>query len=227
MGLHADSDLRPPSPRKRREHKHPAHAARAPAHRRYSRFVGLMKVVLPALAVVLLGLVLAWPRLTSTEDRFQLGFSALSPSSVESLSMVNARFFGINARNQPFTVTADVATEDDPGSGIIVLDQPKADFTTMSGAGVYLEARRGFYYQKQQLLDLEGEVNMFHDHGYELHTEKARLDLKRSTAEGNVPVIGQGPQGRIDGQGFRILEKGAQILVTGKSSLNLKGAGSK
>lgn len=225
MGLHADSNTRPAPPRKRGKREHPT--ARVPAHRRYSRFVGLMKIVLPSLAVVLLGLVLAWPRLKSTEDRFQLGFSALSPSSVESLSMVNARFFGINSRNQPFTVTADVATEDDPGSGIIVLDQPKADFLTPKGEGVYLEARRGSYYQKQQMLDLEGEVSVFHDNGYELHTEKARLDLKSSTAEGNVPVTGQGPQGRIDGQGFRILEKGAQILVTGKSSLNLKGAGSK
>ena len=198
-----------------------------PAHRRYSRFVGLLKVVLPALAVVLLGLVIAWPRLTSTDDRFQLSFSALSPSSVESLSMVNARFFGINKRNQPFTVTADVATEDEPASGIIVLDQPKADFVTPSGHGVYIEARRGFYYQKQQLLDLEGEVNLFHDQGYELHTEKARVDLVQATAEGAVPVIGQGPQGRIDGQGFKILEKGAQVVVTGKSMLNLKGAGSK
>ncbi|MBC7907467.1 MAG: LPS export ABC transporter periplasmic protein LptC [Rhodospirillaceae bacterium] len=227
MALRADSDMRPPLPKRRREHQRPIHAGRVPAHRRYSRFVGLMKVVLPSLAVVLLGLVVAWPRLTATEDRFQLSFSALSPNSVESLSMVNARYFGVNARNQPFTVTADVATEDDPNSGVIVLDQPKADFTTLKGAGIYLEARRGFYYQKQQILDLEGEVNMFHDDGYELHTEKARLDLKRSTAEGNVAVTGQGPQGRIDGQGFRILEKGAQILVTGKSSLNLKGAGSK
>ncbi|MBX9634166.1 MAG: LPS export ABC transporter periplasmic protein LptC [Magnetospirillum sp.] len=226
MALRADSDLRPPV-RHRREHPHPAHAGRLPAHRRYSRFVGMLKVVLPALAVVLLGLVVAWPRLTANDDRFQLGFSALSPGSVESLSMINARFFGINARNQPFTITADVATEDDPGTGIIVLDQPKADFMTLKGSGVYIEARRGFYYQKQQLLDLEGEVNMFHDEGYELHTEKARLDLKRSTAEGNVPVTGQGPQGRIDGRGFRILEKGAQIVVMGKSSLNLKGAGSK
>lgn len=223
MALRADADLRPPS-RPRRPHAHPV---RVPAHRRYSRFVGLMKVVLPALAVVLLGLVMAWPRLTANDDRFQVGFSVLSPTSVESLSMVNARFFGINARNQPFTITADVATEDNPGSGVIVLDQPKADFMTLKGAGVYIEARRGFYYQKQQLLDLEGEVNMFHDEGYELHTEKARIDLVRSTVEGNVPVIGQGPQGRIDGQGFRILDKGAQVLVIGKSSVNLKGAGAK
>jgi lipopolysaccharide export system protein LptC len=141
--------------------------------------------------------------------------------------MVNARFFGTNRRNQPFSLTADVATEDGSGSGLIVLDQPKADFLTPGGKGIYIESRRGFYNQKTQMLDLEGEVALFHEDGYEMHTEKARIDLKASTAEGNAPVKGHGPQGVIDGQGFRILDKGAQVVVTGRSSMNFKGAGKK
>jgi lipopolysaccharide export system protein LptC len=230
MSLHADADLRPsrPSrPPRPSRWRRVAHPTRAGGHHRYSRFVGMMKLVLPSLAALLLGLVAVWPKLTAHDDRFQIGFANLSPNSVENLSMVNARFFGLNRRNQPFTLTADVATEDEPGSGLIVLDQPKADFLTPGGKGVYIESRRGFYNQKTQLLDLEGEVNLFHEEGYEMHTEKARVDLKTSTAEGNVPVKGQGPQGLIDGQGFRILDKGAQVVVTGRSSMNLKGAGSK
>lgn len=225
METQAEPDLRP-APRRpfRRRRERPARVA---GPRRYSSFVGWMKLVLPTMAVALLGLVLAWPRLTGGDDRFKVGFASLSPDSVESLSMVNARFFGVNSRNQPFTVTADVATEDSPETGLIVLDQPKADFLTPKGAGVYIEAHRGFYDQKQQLLDLEGEVNLYHEDGYEMHTEKARIDLKTSTAEGHVPVKGQGPKGRIDGQGFRILEKGAEIHITGRSTLNLNGAGKK
>lgn len=207
--------------------KRTAHPVPAGAHHRYSRFVGTMKLVLPALAVGLLGLVVAWPRLTAHDDRFQLGFAQLAPSAVRDLSMVNARFFGLNRRNQPFTLTADVATEDSPGSGLIVLDQPKADFLTPAGKGVYIEARRGFYNQKTQMLDLQNEVNLYHEDGYELHTEKAHVDLKASTAGGDVPVQGHGPQGRIDGQGFRILEKGTQVVVSGRSNMNLKGAAKK
>lgn len=184
-------------------------------------------MVLPTMAVALLGLVLAWPRLTGGDDGFKLGFSSLTSGTVETLSMVNARYFGVNNRNQPFTVTADVATEDDPATALVVLDQPKADFLTAQGKGVYIEAHRGFYDQKKQVLDLEGEVNLYHEDGYEMHTEKARIDLKTATAEGHVPVKGQGPKGRIDGKGFRILDKGAEIQVLGRSSLNIKGAGKK
>lgn len=186
-----------------------------------------MKLVLPALAAILLGLVVAWPKLTANDDRFQVGFAQLSPSEVESLSMVNARFFGLNRRNQPFNLTADVATEDEPGSGLIVLDAPKGDFLTSGGKGVYVEARRGFFRQKQQVLDLEGEVALFHEDGYEMHTEKASIDLKTSDVVGTVPVQGHGPQGRIDGSGFRMVDKGAKVVVTGRSGMNFKGAGSK
>ncbi|MGE5475275.1 MAG: LPS export ABC transporter periplasmic protein LptC [Bacteroidales bacterium] len=226
MSLHAEPNLRPPLPSRR----HPARATRpagAGGHHRYSRVVSMLRLVLPALAAILLGLVVAWPRLTSNDDRFQLGYSNLSPSTVENLSMVNARFYGLNRRNQPFTLTADVATEDEPGTGLIVLDQPKGDFVTNGGKGVYVEARRGFYQQKAQLLDLEGEVNLYHEDGYELHTEKARVDLRTSDVVGTVPVQGRGPQGLIDGSGFRIREKGAKVEVTGRSQMNLKGAGAK
>ena len=231
MVLRADSDQRPTPPRRRREADHPVRHGHSgqhgPAHRRYSRFVGFMKVVLPALAVVVLGLVVAWPRLSSDDERFKVGFASISPQAVESLQMINARYYGIDKHNRPFTVTADLATEQAPASGMIVLDHPKADFTTEGGAGVYVEAIRGHYNQKSQMLDLEGEVSLFHDQGYELHTEKARIDLTTSLAEGHEPVTGNGPQGRIDGQGFRIFDKGKQIMVLGRSNLNLKGAKSK
>ncbi|MGE5515426.1 MAG: LPS export ABC transporter periplasmic protein LptC [Bacteroidota bacterium] len=231
MSLHADRDMHPSTPRPRITlRRHPlraAQSAKAGGHHRYSRMVGTLRLVLPALAAILLGLVVAWPQLTGTDDRFQLGISSLSSSSVENLSMVNARFYGLNRRNQPFTLTADVATEDEPGTGLIVLDQPKGDFVTSGGKGVYVEARRGFYQQKLQVLDLEGEVSLFHEDGYELHTEKARIDLKTSEVVGTVPVQGRGPQGLIDGTGFRIRDKGTKVEVTGKSKLNLKGAGAK
>ncbi|HSV29471.1 MAG TPA: LPS export ABC transporter periplasmic protein LptC, partial [Candidatus Omnitrophota bacterium] len=193
----------------------------------YSRFVGAMKIILPSLAVVLLGLVVAWPRLVSDDDRFHIGFAKISPDQVQTLSMVNARYFGVDERNNPFTVTADAATEEDPKAGIIVLQTPKADFTTKSGANVYLQAEQGFYHQKQQLLELVGDVSLFHDQGYELHTEEAEIDLAKGNAVGTKPVDGHGPQGKLVGQGFKISDNGKQVLVTGRSSLILKGPGGK
>jgi lipopolysaccharide export system protein LptC len=67
-------------------------------------------------------------------------------------------------------------------------------------------------------------VNLFHDAGYELHTATATVDLGHNTARGTDPVEGHGPQGRIQAEGFEIRGTGHEIVFTGKSQLNLRGA---
>ncbi len=191
----------------------------------YSRFVRVMKILLPSLAAILLAVVVVWPKIRFDEAGFRIGFAKLTPDAVQTLAMVNARYFGLDRDNRPFTITSDRAVQEDAQPDTIDLDQPKADFTTKDGSGVFVQGDRGYYHQKAQLLDLVGNVSLYHDKGYELHTERAEVDLADSSARGDVPVHGQGPQGLLEGQGFRIRDKGADVLVTGRSALTLKAAG--
>lgn len=194
-------------------------------HHRYSRFVRIMKILLPALAVSLLGLVVVWPRLRFDDTRFRIGFAKLSPDQVQTLAMDNPRYFGIDQNNRPFTLIANRASQEDGQPDVIDLTQPKGDFSTKDGSNVSISGERGYYHQKAQLLDLEGAVSLYHDKGYELHTERAEINLADSSAHGDAPVHGQGPQGLLAGEGFRISNKGADVLVTGRSQLSLQGAG--
>lgn len=195
------------------------------SHHRYSRFVRVMKILLPSLAAVLLALVVVWPRLRFDDTRFRVGFARLSPQSVQTLSMHNARYFGLDENNQPFSVTSDRATQEQAQPDIVDLDQPKADFSTKDGSAIFVQADRGYYHQKAQVLDLVGTVNLYHEKGYELHTQRAEINLATSSAHGEVPVNGQGPQGLLQGQGFQIHNKGSEVLITGKSELTLKAVG--
>lgn len=191
----------------------------------YSRFVRVMKVLLPSLAAVLLAMVVVWPKLRLDDSSFHIGFAKLSPDAVQTLAMENARYFGVDQNNKPFSVTSDQATQEDGQPDVIDLTQPKADFTTKDGSGVYLQADRGYYHQHAQRLDLAGNVSLFHDKGYELHTEQAVVNLADTSAHGEAPVHGQGPQGRLEGEGFKITGKGSDVLITGKSELSLRAAG--
>lgn len=195
------------------------------SHHRYSRFVRVMKILLPSLAAVLLALVVVWPRLHFDDTRFHVGFARLSPQSVQTLSMRNARYFGLDENNQPFSVTSDRATQEPSRPDVIDLDQPKADFSSRDGSAIFVQADHGYYHQKTQLLDLVGAVNLYHEKGYELHTERAEINLADSSAHGELPVHGQGPQGLLEGQGFQIRNKGSEVLITGKSALTLNAAG--
>jgi lipopolysaccharide export system protein LptC len=185
----------------------------------YSMFVGLMKVVLPAMAAALILLVIAWPKLMLEDDRFRAGVALLTPDQVDNLSMLNARFEGIDEKSQPYTITANMATQSGVAEDLVDLDLPKADITLEDGAWLALTARTGQYRREGKLLDLHGSVSLFHDKGFELRSEFARIDLAGATAEGDRPVEGQGTLGHINAEGFRMLDRGERIIFTGKSRL--------
>ena len=186
---------------------------------RYSIFVGFMKMLLPAVAVALILLVVAWPKFVFDDNRFRLSISKLGPEQAESLTMLNARFDGVDEENRPYTLTADMATQSEREKDLVDLELPKADITLPDGTWLALTAQQGQYRRERQVLDLAGSVSLFHDQGFELRTESARVDLKNGTASGNQPVQGQGETGLIDAEGFRVYDRGERIVFTGKSHM--------
>ncbi len=189
----------------------------------YTHFVRVMKVALPAMALLLLVIVVFWARLSAQTDGFRIGYAAITADSVKKLRMVNARYFGVDTNDNPFSVTADSGAQRSDDADLIDMEFPKADFVSRSGSSVIISADHGVYHQKSQMLDLNGNVNLYHELGYEMHTQTAHVDLKADTAEGDDPVDGQGPQGRLDGVGFSIANKGERIVVKGRSNVSLKG----
>ena len=67
------------------------------------------------------------------------------------------------------------------------------------------------------MLDLNGEVTLFHDRGFELRTQAAQVDLEAGVARGSEDVEGQGPFGNLEAEGFQVLDRGARVLFMGKS----------
>jgi lipopolysaccharide export system protein LptC len=188
----------------------------------YSRFVALMKFLLPAVAAGLLLLVVAWPRLQPSIERFRIGIPKVDISDASDFRMLNARYSGIDKQNRPFTVTAEVARQMSGKDDLLALEAPKADMTLQSGSWLEVTADTGDYQSRAQKLDLFGHVNLFHDRGYEFRTDSAYVDMAAGTAEGDKPVEGQGVFGTVTAEGFRLLDHGDTIVFTGKSHLVLE-----
>lgn len=201
-------------------------AARAADNRQssfYSRFVRAMKLVLPAAAALLFGAILLWPQLQSERNRFQLGLSGIDPRHPDRLRVVNARFRGTDADNQPFTVTAESAFETESGARSVTLEAPSADLALNDGAWVIARAPEGDYDRDAEVLKLRGGVLVFHDNGYTFESPTARLALHQGSAEGDEPAQAYGPAGEIRGEsGFIILDKGRRIVFKGKSRLVIR-----
>ncbi len=187
-----------------------------------SRAVTVLKVTLPLIALVLLGLVLAWPQLNPDPREFRLSSTNLGTDiATDASRMLKPRYVGTDDDNQPFSVIADTATHAGSADRIL-LASPKADVTMKDGSWVAVNAKEGLYDRIAQTLGLRGDVQVFHDAGYEFRTESADIDMHANVARGDKAVEGQGPFGHIQAEGFEILDKGGRIVFTGKARLELR-----
>jgi lipopolysaccharide export system protein LptC len=187
----------------------------------YSQIVGLLKFTLPAAALGIAALVLLWPQLNPIDARFRLTPVQVSIEDLENLRMVQPRYVGVDDRNQPYTIVAEQATQAKGSSDSTDLKDPQGDIAMNSGTWLAMTAEHGLYHQPDKALELWGGVTLFHDGGYEISTDRARIDLDRGTAQGDAPVRAQGPNSQLDGSGFRIDDRGARVEVTGQARVLL------
>ena len=191
---------------------------------RHSRWVALLKVVLPVIGVALLCLVSVWPRLPLLLESMRAGFPAIDLREARELRMVTPRYAGLDRYNRPYAVTAAIGRQVPDRNDVMALERPRAVMTVHGGASVTVTAATGVYQSQAQLLDLFEDVNLLHQDGTRFVTRRAHLNVSDNTAEGHEPVEGHGPSGDITGEGFLILSKGETIIFTGRSSLVLRGA---
>ena len=211
----------PASPKLRQSAFRADIAQRGRHSRAYSRFVSLMKFLLPVVALLLIVLVVAWPHINTADIGFRLGVTVLKLTGVDDPSMINPRYVGTDSDNQPFSITADLARNVSQSGAKVTLVMPKADITLEDGTWLVLTANDGVFARTEKKLNLSGLVNLYHDSGYEFRTDRALIDLTAGTAESNDPVHGQGPFGQLQASGLRMVNKGKVIHFLGKSKLTL------
>ena len=197
---------------------------RAPGAGTFRRVaVRVLKRVLPAAAIVLLAAIALWPQWQGADEARRITFRVGANLLNEPMRMRDARFRGIDELGRPYTITASEAMQLPGAEDQVDLVDPKGDITLQDGAWVLLQARHGLYQRQPGLLDLDTNVVLNHDSGYEVRTERASIDLKAQTARGDRPVEGQGPFGTIAGQGFETSEAGKVVIITGPATMILQG----
>jgi lipopolysaccharide export system protein LptC len=188
-----------------------------PPRSRHGRVARFARIALPLVALGLAGLIFAWSRINPIIERIHISDTEQAPEEIDTVTMENARFAGVDGENRSFNVTAARAVQSADDSNHIDLRRPRADIVLASGAKVAVESDAGSLQRDTQILDLIGKVTLTQDQGYEFHTTNARVDLNERTAAGDAPVEGRGPQGEIRGEGFEILDGGARIIFRGRS----------
>lgn len=186
---------------------------------RYTRFVSLSKIGLGGLSLILMLTIVIIPALKADNAGLRIAFSTVGDRSEELPVMTNPRFQGVDDNNQPYTVTADSALQQDEKT--IILVNVQADIFTHEGTWLSLTAQKGELDTQRKFIQLRGAVTLYQDQGYEFETESIDIDMSQQIAMGREEVDGQGPVGKIKAQGFDWMNNEKLLRFTGGVKLTV------
>jgi lipopolysaccharide export system protein LptC len=198
---------------------HPRAVPRALARRR--RAVQFAKVVLPLVALILLSSIALWPEISRTIERGRATLHNLAMLKTSGVMRL-PRYRGYDAQNQPYMVTADTA--DHVGEGRYDLANPRADITLHNGTWLQVQSKRGIYVQKADQLDLTRDVMLYRQDGTIMTSATATVDMRLGAVTSSDYTHAEGPFGRLDAEGFTLLDKGGLVQFHGPAKLVLNGA---
>lgn len=184
---------------------------------RRTRFVFMSKIALGMMIAALLSIIIILPLM---EQDTRITLTSTAPGEELQPVMVNPKFQGVDAQNQPFMVTASRAFHKD--SDTVEMENIQADLTMKDRTWLALSAKKGALNLKDQTLTLMGQVKLYHDKGYEFATESLRIDTATGNAAGESTLTGQGQIGNFTAEQFSIFDKGERMVLSGHVTMTIK-----
>lgn len=190
----------------------------------YTRFVRVMRYVLPLLAIALTIIIILWEDMGSQVDK--AGQERLMPEVEEARGeLLNPQFDSTDSAGRPYRVSAARATQDQANQRAMKLETPQAIIQMDANTAINGSAQSGVYEQEAGRLFLSGSVHLNHGDGYDLKSEELRVDLKTGQAFSDLPVRVTGGMGTIDARGLEADNERGLIVFKGPAKLVLVDGG--
>lgn len=186
--------------------------------RHHSRMVVSLKVLLPSLAALLVGLVILWPQLQARQDE-AISIVSETDAAPQDQMMVNPRFFTVDGKGEPLNMTAENAYELPGETRRIRLNNVKADLVLKDDRFLALDAAAAVYFQSKDTVELSESVNLYSEDGFELNTTQAQIGLKDQNLKGTAETFIRTPAGTAVSDGFEITDGGTVFRLTGKTKV--------
>lgn len=186
--------------------------------RHHSRMVVSLKVLLPSLAALLVGLVILWPQLQARQDE-AISIVSETDAAPQDQMMVNPRFFTVDGKGEPLNMTAENAYELPGETRRIRLNNVKADLVLKDNRFLALDAAAAVYFQSKDAVELSESVNLYSEDGFELNTTQAQIGLKDQNLKGTAETFIRTPAGTAVSDGFEITDGGTIVRLTGKTKV--------
>jgi lipopolysaccharide export system protein LptC len=186
--------------------------------RRYTVFVNSMRFVLPVIALAIITVVLAWPKM---DDNFTaIEKKDIIPQTTGRNELMSPHFESVTQDQNPYIITAARAVQDMDDQSIVLLEQPVADIT-MSNGKLNMKANNGVYRQNEKILILDGQVQMVNQDGFTLQSQRMNISVDNKIAWTDTIVHGEGTAGTLDAQAMNANNETGIVVFTGPAKLTL------
>lgn len=184
--------------------------------RRHSRLVRFLKKAIPlgSIAAITVLVVIALAKPLAGIGGLSIGDIGLSGTKV---TMSQPRLTGFQRDSRPYEVRATSATQDVRKPTIVELSELRARVTLdANGAVANLEAATGVFDTAKEQLELNQDVRVRTNTGYDATLRSASIDFKAGTVRSREPVrVGLGT-GVIEADTLDITDNGKSIAFIGR-----------
>ncbi len=163
-----------------------------------AQFMRRMRIALPILALVLIATFFFNTRQSGVDDAFLDDFAEID-ASPQNLKTAKPKFTGVDARGNPYEVTAKSALQQTDGGKVVDLEAPRAVTSTGDGQSV-VAAKTGVFDADAKRLDLRDDVTFEHKVGgtiYVLRTPAATYTIDNRVVASDAGVDGAGTDGAL------------------------------
>ncbi len=179
---------------------------------KHTRRVLITKRTLPVFAFLLIALIIIWPLFKEEKNSFSLGVSSSSPSKGAKMDMKNIRFFGLNTKKLPMTLTTPKINEVDSTTHKMRMETPIATYQMANNEVLTIQTPYALILQENQTVLFEDKIDITSTSGYTSNTSHILCDYTQGTADSEEAVFIKGPAGKLSAKGLWMAEKGNLIL---------------
>lgn len=188
-----------------------------------ARFMRRMRIALPILALILIATFLVNTRQDGVDDAFLEDFADLE-ATPQNLKTAKPHFTGVDARGNPYEITAEAAVQQSGAGKIVDLESPRA-VTSAADERSVVAAKAGAFDADTKLLELREGVTFEHSVGganFVLKTPAATYAIDDRTVVSDKGVDGEGSDGeRLKADRMTADDKDGKLVFEGNVSMRI------
>ncbi|MBR1649278.1 MAG: LPS export ABC transporter periplasmic protein LptC [Alphaproteobacteria bacterium] len=187
---------------------------------RRQKLVRTIKIVFPAVAAALIGMLAVFP---SLQERIDISAQIAKPTKqeLEKLHMENTVLYVTDKSNRVNSFKAEKIDETEPSSQVLKIVSPVGKIPSSDGNFIDIVAPWGFYDRNASLISLNENVDITYSDGMKAKTEEMFFDSKASKAYGLKPIEASGKYGLLKSQGFEYHTDSEYALFNGNAEIHI------